>query len=188
MKSRRWVAGKNANEWIQGHYALTIDGRGRVGAYLNIGGGRDNCFSAWSDPGRLQTGDWRQLAMSYDGRRLVVSLDGRQVASAKIDRARQPGSGPFCIGGRPDGYTFLSGHADEIVLYGRSIELEKFRARFLAVKAGKEDRDDPLRKHRIRRWTFDDDKAAQSDLAQAIAEISKTAGLEAAYRKRLLGE
>ncbi|MHC4502648.1 MAG: right-handed parallel beta-helix repeat-containing protein, partial [Planctomycetota bacterium] len=54
--SRRWVAGKNENEWVDGHYGLVIDGSGRIGAYLNIGGGQENCVGAWSGKGALATG------------------------------------------------------------------------------------------------------------------------------------
>jgi hypothetical protein len=127
---RRWIAGKNGNEWDNGHYALAIAGK-NVGAYLNIGGGRENCLDAWSAGSPLQLDRWHHLAMTYDGVALVVYLDGAAVASRKIGKPRISGAGAFVIGGRPDGFAtaFFRGAIDEVRLHKRAMSAAEVAAR-----------------------------------------------------------
>ncbi len=127
---RRWVAGKNANEWENGHYALVVSGR-EVGAYINAGGGKENCFAAWSNTAPLKLDRWHHLAMTYDGATLVVYLDGAAVGSKAVGRPRSPGSGPLVIGGRPDGFAtgFFRGAVDEVRLYRRALSAGEIAAR-----------------------------------------------------------
>jgi hypothetical protein len=60
-----------------------IDGS-RAGAYLNIGGGPEKVFSAWSASGVLEADRWRHLAMTFDGQVLRVFVDGVSVAEAPV--------------------------------------------------------------------------------------------------------
>lgn len=50
---RRWIVNKNGNEWNESHWALVLSGK-EAGAYLNVGGGRENCFAAFSDTAPLE--------------------------------------------------------------------------------------------------------------------------------------
>ena len=43
-ETRRWLVNKNGNEWTEGHYALVVDRR-KAGAYLNIGGTKEDIFA-----------------------------------------------------------------------------------------------------------------------------------------------
>jgi len=177
---RRWVAGKNANEWQQGHYALVVSGR-NVGAYLNIGGGRENCFEAWSTTGPLKLNQWQHLAMTYDGAALKVYLDGEPVGSKPIGKPRVPGGAPLAIGRRPDGYAtgYFRGAVDEVRLYKRAataVELKRHAAdpeKAPGAEAGL-----------VGRWGFDEAPAGSEP--EAIAKARAAAGPQPAYRPRLL--
>jgi len=130
---RRWVVCKNGNEWTDGHYGLVVMGD-RVGAYLNIGGGKDHVFEARSPSGLLEAGVWRHLAMTYDGQTLAVYHEGRQVAEKTVDRPRRPGRGHLRLGDRADdraGY-LLPGLLDEVRLYNRALTAEAIATRHRA--------------------------------------------------------
>jgi len=71
-----WVLCVNSNELTGGNYALVVS-HNNVGAYLNIGGGRENCYAAWSLTGPLQPGTWHLLALTYDETNLNVYCDGK---------------------------------------------------------------------------------------------------------------
>ena len=78
-----WIVNKNTNEFTNTYYALAVS-HNNVGAYLNIGGGRDNCFASWSSDNPIQSNAWNHLAMTYDGRRLAVFCNGRLVGQTII--------------------------------------------------------------------------------------------------------
>lgn len=118
--ARRWLVNKNANEWVQGHYALMLDG-GRPGAYLNIGGGRENVFAVWSDGPRLQTNRWHHLAFTYNGARLRLFVDGQPAGELSVERPRIAGSSPLTLGRRQDGYVHFRGSLDEVRVYDRAL-------------------------------------------------------------------
>ena len=171
---RRWIVNKNRNEWEEGHYALMVQGS-QVGAYLNIGGGRQNHFMAMSDESALKLKDWQHVAMTYDGAELRVYLNGAQVASTAINKKRVPGRMPLAIGRRQDAYNYFKGAIDEVRLYNRALSPDELKAHFdkpaLAAEA----------KGLVASWTFDDlDK-----LGDAVKEVMGKAGLEPAYRERL---
>ncbi len=177
--NRRWIASKNANEWAQGHYALVIAGD-RVGAYLNIGGGRANEHHAWSDPGLVKLETWHHLAMTYDGKDLEVYLDGRAVASQTIGKKRQPGNQPFAIGYRQDRYIAFKGLIDDVRLYDRALPAATIQAHARKPAAVADPKAEP---GLVGHWPFD----ALPDGNKAIQQIIAQAGLEAPHRKRLLG-
>ncbi|MEI6211440.1 MAG: LamG-like jellyroll fold domain-containing protein, partial [bacterium] len=127
--TRRWIAGKNGNEWIEGHYALIIDGK-RVGAYLNIGGGQANAFAALGDKEVLKAGRRQHLAMTFDGAVLKAYCDGVLAASLAVNRKRVPGNGPFAVGRRPDGFLPIEGATiGDVRLYNRALSPEEIAAR-----------------------------------------------------------
>jgi hypothetical protein len=145
--SRRWLVNKNANEWEQGHYALVLDGR-RPGAYLNIGGGRENAFAVWSDGPPITLKTWTHLAFTYDGRDLRLYVDGKSAGRTVIGRARVPGQGTFQLGRRQDGYNYFAGGLDEIILYARALSPEEILRR-------SQKPEDAATGSVLRRWSFD---------------------------------
>jgi hypothetical protein len=177
---RRWIASKNPNEWAQGHYALAIAGSA-VGAYLNIGGGRNNEHHAWSDKGLLKPDTWHHIAMTYDGRDLKVYLDGREVASQTIGKKRQPGNQPFAIGRRQDRYVAFNGLTDDVRLYSRALPAADIQAHADRPAAVADPEAEP---GLVGYWPFDKLATGKEDIAEIIAK----AGLEEPYRRRLLGD
>ena len=175
--TRRWLVSKNANEWAAGHYALCIDGD-RVGAYLNIGGGRANEHHAWSDEGALKLRTWHHAAFTYDGKDLKVYLDGTQVAAAAIGKKRKPGRGPLAIGRRQDRYIAFGGILDEARVYSRALSADELKAHATKPEAVAPD------KTLVAHWSFDDLAKGKA----AIQAITAEAGLQPPYRKRLLGD
>lgn len=177
--TRRWIVNKNANEWVEGHYALVIDG-GRAGAYLNIGGGRQNCHAAWSEPGVLSRDRWHHLAMTYDGSVLRVYADGRPVASKSVNKRRRPGSAPLHIGRRQDGFVYFKGAIDEVRLYDRALSRAELRSHH---ESPAKVREISSERGLAGCWSFE---RAPPTQGRAIQEEAAAAGLEPAYRERLL--
>lgn len=173
---RRWLVNKNRNEWEQGHYALIIQGD-KVGAYLNIGGGKENHFLALSSESVLKLKEWQHVAMTYDGAELRVYHNGTQVASAAINKKRVPGRLPLAIGRRQDAYNYFKGAIDEVRLYNRALPADELRAHFEKPASAAE------AKGVVASWPFDDlDK-----LGEAVKEVIEKAGLQPAYRGKLEG-
>jgi len=167
---RRWIVNKNTHEFTESHYALMIDGD-KAGAYLNIGGGQENCHEAWSAPNALRAGHWHHLAMSYDGKVLKVYLDGRAVASKEINKKRVPGETPLYIGRRVDGHVTFNGLIDEVRFYNRALSDEQIHLRF-----GGQAVEDGL----VACWSFDEAPAVEP----AVRAIIDKAGPEPPYRKK----
>jgi hypothetical protein len=177
--SRRWIVNKNANEWIEGHYGLIVHGD-RPGAYLNIGGGRENHYSAVSKDAKITVKRWHHLAMTYDGASLRVFLDGQPTASTKIGKNRKSGRSTVAIGRRQDGYNYFKGAIDEVRIYSLALSADAIKAHHnKPVAIG-----DPGKvKGLAGYWSFDKTGAAD----QAAAETTAKAGLEPKYRNRLVG-
>jgi hypothetical protein len=171
---RRWVVSKNRNEWENGNYALIVQGS-QVGAYLNIGGGRNNHLSAVSPEGALKLKDWQHIAMTYDGADLKAYLNGAQVASLAINKKRTPGRTSLAIGRRQDAYNYFKGAIDEVRLYNRALSADELKAHFDKPSSAADT------KGLVASWPFDDlDK-----LTDAAREVMDKAGPEPPYRQRL---
>ena len=177
--NRRWLVGKNANEHTEGHYALVIAGR-TAGAYLNIGGGQENFHQAGGTTDMLTLGKWHHLAMTYDGAVLQMYFDGTPAGSKTVNRERIAGDGPVSTGKRVDGHgEFTEGRLDEIRLYRRALSADEIKAHFVAPA------DVPAYDNgMVRYWGFDADihSVSQKKLQEVVAQ----AGLQPAYRKKLL--
>jgi hypothetical protein len=179
-ETRRWIVNKNGNEWVEGHYALLIQGD-RAGGYLNIGGGRENHYAALSPAGALKIAEWQHLAMAYDGADLKVYVNGVQVASAAVNKKRKPGNSTLAIGRRQDAYNYFEGQIDEVRLYSRALAAGELKAHF--EKPARID--DPKAENGLAGyWGFNERQGAVEESAK---EIMEKAGLEPEYR-RLLAE
>ena len=174
---RRWIVNKNRNEWEEGNYALMVQGS-QVGAYLNVGGGRQNHLAAMSPEGALKLKAWQHAAFTYDGADLKVYLDGVQVAATAINKKRVPGRSSVAIGRRQDAYNYFKGAIDEVRIYTRPLSADELKAHF--EKPAKVE-DVKAERGMAGYWGFDD----IPDLAEAIKEIAAKAGPEPAYRERL---
>ena len=128
-----WIVCKNTNELTDGNYALLIS-HNNVGAYLNIGSGRENSYAAWSSTSPITTSTWHLLAMTYDGKDLKVYCDGKLNGSTSINRQRSTGRGLLRIGKRADGYNpFFPGLVEQIRIYSRALSTEEIAAQFSRV-------------------------------------------------------
>ena len=131
-----WIVCKNTNELRNANYSLLISNN-NVGAYLNIGGGRENCYSAWSSTGPLKTGTWHLVAMTYDGTNLNVLCDGQQVGSTIIGRTRTTGKGPLRLGKRGDGYSpSFPGLINEVRVYKRALSNVELKTQYNSPSTG----------------------------------------------------
>ena len=132
-----WVLCKNGHELTDGNYALVIS-HNNVGAYLNIGGGRENCYAAWNLTGPLQPGTWHLLAMTYDETNLNVYCDGKLAGStpvsslrSSVSSPRSTGTGPLRLGKRGDGYNpSFPGLINEINFYSRALSADELAAHY----------------------------------------------------------
>ena len=177
--NRRWIVNKNTNEWIEGHYGLIVQGDQPVG-YVNIGGGRENHFAAVGKAGGITVKRWHHLAMTYDGSALKVFLDGRPAASTAVGKKRKGGRSPVAIGRRQDAYNYFKGTIDEVRIYSLALPADAIKAHHdkpVAISQPKEV------KGLAGYWSFETSGIASRARAQTVAN----AGLEARYRKRLLG-
>lgn len=171
--NRRWIVNKNGNEWTDGHYALAIAGK-EACAYLNIGGGRENCFEARSAKAPLKLDEWQHLAVTYDGAALRVFAGGAEVATTAVNRKRQPGNTALVLGRRQDGFatSAFRGRIDEVRLYDRALDAAGIRALAQRPKDGKASAEGL-----IQAWSFDEEKAEGSE------KVIREAGPEAPYRE-----
>jgi hypothetical protein len=172
--NRRWIVNKNDDEWTESHWGLVIAGP-KVGAYLNIGGGRESSHELFSDD-VLTLNGWNHLAMTYDGRDLRVYHNGALVCSQEIGKERVPGTTPLSIGKRQDGYVALTGRVDEVVLFSRVLTAEEVGARFRA--AGEPPANDPSA---VGQWSFEENAGDREIIEKAMEQ----AGPEPEYRERL---
>jgi hypothetical protein len=181
--TRRWLVSKNASEWAQGHYGLVIDGRGRAAAYMNIGGGRENCVGLWGREPVLKARTWAHLVLSYNREGMMrLYHNGRMLAERKIGKRRVAGKGPLCIGKRPDGHCFFEGMLDEVYLFDKALAAEEIGRLMSIARQPESELPAALQKAQLGRWDFDD---KETDLGEVVAEAQKRAGPEPAYRKSL---
>jgi hypothetical protein len=183
---RRWAVCKAANEWDNGNYSLYLD-KNNVGAYLNIGGGRENQLTAASTDGPLKLNTWCQIALTYDGDTLRTFCDGRQVAETRVGRARTVSTSPLTLGARMDRYSYFEGDLDEVRIYSRALTVEEITSNYEAVRAmagqgGKEPQ--VVRDHLAGYWGFED-LALPPEQVTARQAVVDSAGLEPPYRHLL---
>jgi len=173
---RRWIVGKGHNEVYPGHYALVIWNK-KVSTYLNIEGGMAGFHQATTKTDVLKLKQWHHLAMTYDGAVLRLYVDGALTSSTKVNKARIPGRTKLSIGQRPDGHTFLTrGRIDEVRLYSRVLPAAEIITHFNDPAAVP-----PKDKGLVGYWGFE----ASPD-SSAAGKIVEKAGLEPAYREKLL--
>ena len=175
--ARRWIVNKNGNEWQEGHYALCVSGR-NAGAYLNIGGGKESGFGAWSTNAPLKLARWHHLAATYDGKDLRLYVDGVPAASVAVNKVRTPGTSPLAIGRRQDGFesSYFKGLIDEVRIYRKALSAGEL------AKAALDPKSVVAPESLAGLWSFDDEPRNPPETAAAKA------GLEPAYRARLLGK
>ena len=178
---RRWAVCKAGNEWDDGNYSLIID-EANVGAYLNMGGGRENSHELISTSNPLPLNEWTPIAFTYDGATLRVYCDGAEVASAELNRPRTVSEAPLALGGRQDRYSYFDGDLDEVRLYNRALSAEEGRQHAEALRAAVANgQPAPELVGLVRHWDFEDLEADRGAMDRLIA----AAGLEAPYRQLL---
>ena len=170
--TRRWLVSKGANEWVEGHYALLLD-RDRAGAYLNLGGGRENVFALWSEA-RLKPGTWHHLAFTYDARTLRLFVDGQPAGETAINRARNPGSGPLVLGKRPDGHVFFRGVLDEVRVWPRALSADELRMHAQQPEA-------TTATGAVARWEFNDLSPAEKATVELAVTYAALFGAEGIF-------
>ena len=127
--TRRWVAGKNGNEWVEGHYGIgTI--ADRVYGAMNIGGGPDNAHNIGGKAGAIRPDTWHQLVLTYDGTNATVYCDGEASGTAVVNRKRRAGNGNFAIAKRPDGYAPFECLVDEVAVFNRALAADEIATRY----------------------------------------------------------
>ena len=163
--TRRWLLNKNGNEWVEGHYALLIE-KDRAGAYLNIGGGRDNVFALWSGDHSLKPGQWHHVAMTYDGSAFCLYLDGQKSGETTIGRPRISGTNSLALGRRQDGYIYFKGRLDEARVFDRALSAAELKSHFASPATPVDGA--------VARWEFNDlsptelQSFARADAADAL--------------------
>jgi hypothetical protein len=168
-----WIVCKNTNELRNTNYSLLISNN-NVGAYLNIGGGRTNCFAAWSSTGPLKPSTWHLLAMSYDGTNLNVLCDGQQVGSTAIGRARTTGKSALRLGKRGDGYSpSFPGLINEVRWYKRALSDVELQAQYTSPSTP----DSRTAPDLVFQWNA-------NDMYSKLQPIMANAGPEEPYRSR----
>ncbi|HTI68795.1 MAG TPA: DUF1553 domain-containing protein [Candidatus Limnocylindria bacterium] len=158
--TRRWLLNKNGSEWTEGHFGLVIH-RDRAGVYLNIGGGKDNVFSVFSEGYNLKAGRWHHIAATYDGAMLRLYCDGRPAGEATVNRPRKPGAQSLALGRRQDGYIYFKGRLDEARVLDRALAPAEIAAH--ATQPGR-----PVEAGVVARWEFND---LTTEDRKAMAEV-----------------
>ncbi len=153
--ARRWLVSKNANEEVEGHYALMLDA-GRAGAMLNIGGGREHEYAVWSADGLLKPGKWHHLAFTYDSSMLRLFVDGTPAGETAVNRPRVPGQGPLVLGRRADRFIHFKGRLDEARVYSRALSADALKHHFEHPEAVGTDPSTAAKEPVVARWEFNE--------------------------------
>lgn len=184
---RRWVVGKNRDEWSDAHYSLAVSA-GNAGAYVNVGGGKENRHGLFTTQSPLRPRQWHHLAFTYDGASLELYVDGTVAGRKHIGRKRTTGSGHLSIGERADGWKEgrFRGRIDDVRIYDRVLSAAEVAR--LVRRASAAERGGGL----VGYWPLDgvaplavDRRAPGKEAGSAIDvdEIMKNAGLEPEYRR-----
>ncbi|MHC4248477.1 MAG: LamG-like jellyroll fold domain-containing protein [Planctomycetota bacterium] len=171
--NRQWIANKNADEWKDGYFGLVLASQ-RPGAYLNIGGTKANRQQLFAPRVPFRPGEWRHIAMTYDGRAMALYVDGRREGEAVVGRRRRPGTGEFVIGHRADGYgPDFAGGIDDVRVYRAALSAAEI------ASIAREPKVDPRPADLAKRWDFEElGEAAADDLV----DVRRDAGLEPEWR------
>jgi len=160
-ETRRWLVSKNVNEWVEGHYALGLDGDHAM-AWVNIGGGREHVTTVRAAK-PLKRDHWHHLVATYDGRTLALFVDGLAAGGTEVGKARVPGTGHVSLARRPDGHVRFRGLLDEVLIAGEAWTADRVRQAF---EAPEQARDWPA----LLRWDFDHlDASGQREARRAEA-------------------
>jgi hypothetical protein len=178
---RRWAVCKAANEWADANYSLFINQK-NVGAYLNIGGGQENCHEAVSKEDPLRLNVWLPIALTYDGDTLRTYCDGREVAATRLGRPRTLGTSPLTLGARLDRYSYFEGDLDEVRIYRRALSPEELRRNVEAARSAPAGQEPAVIQDGLAGYWGFEDVTAQQDV---VDRIIAAAGLEPAYRNLL---
>ena len=134
-----WLVSKNGSELTDGHYSLLMS-HNNIGAYLNIGGGRENCYAAWSHDSLLKSNEWSHVAMTYDGTNLSVFCNGALAGLSTVNRQRSTGSSLLRIGKRADSSVpSFAGLMDDVRIYSRALSAEEIRSQTIDYRLKTED-------------------------------------------------
>lgn len=165
---RRWVAGKNSNEWVDGHYGIGINGD-RVCGFMNIGGGKENAVHVSGKAGTIKPDTWHQLVLTYDGTQAAVYCNGKLSGTRTVNKKRKPGRGTFALGKRPDGHKPVACSIDEVAVFNRALAAGEVAARFKQRGAANAAADES----RVGYWGMNE---TGDSLKEAIAKLMKEVG------------
>lgn len=120
---RRWVAGKNENEWVATHFSLITQGT-NAKCYVNIAGGAggEKSVASTGPPGVLADG-WTHIGVSYESAVGVLSLfvNGVLRGTNTVGLVRTNGSANFRVGTRADVSDSFVGLIDDVRYYDTTL-------------------------------------------------------------------
>ena len=110
-------------------YGIQVDLLGR----LNFRASSDGTSVAWARPvspaGRIDDGEWRHVAVSYNGTTFSVFFNGVPVYSAGETRAIYAGDAPLWLGAQSEFPTTLPfrGTLDDVRIYDRALSEDNIK-------------------------------------------------------------
>ncbi|MBI5831591.1 MAG: LamG domain-containing protein [Armatimonadetes bacterium] len=142
-KAYPWLLCAAGHEWADGHFGISLQ-NAQPRAYLNLGGGRDNCHQVGPEGhgSALSVDAWHHLAATYDGRDLRLYVDGKPRGALSVNKPRPVANVPLMLGMRGDrsgdGYHF-AGALDEVRVWRRALSAEEVAAHAAAPDKVAED-------------------------------------------------
>jgi hypothetical protein len=136
--TRDWLVSKGRNEYTDGHYALALDTKEKQPiAYLNIGGGKDDCIEVRGPANAVAVGGWFHMALTYDGAVLKLYFNGALAGAKPVNKPRRPGKGSLVMGKRADDWSKYKGKIDEVRIYSRALSAAEIQAVIRASLGGR---------------------------------------------------
>ncbi len=134
--TRDWLVSKGRNEQADGHYALALDTKEKQPiAYVNLGGGKDDCIEVRGPANSVAVGGWYHMALTYDGAVLKLYFNGALAGARAANKPRKPGKGPLVMGKRGDDWSKFKGKIDDVWLYSRALAAADIHAVIRAAGA-----------------------------------------------------